>query len=57
VQACIPSSYNAYNGSIIVPINGTCIENAVNFDTTELRDKQQVRAASASREGDRGGDR
>ncbi|RSH88762.1 Chitin synthase, class 2 [Saitozyma podzolica] len=41
VQACIPSSYNAYNGSIIVPINGTCIENAVNFDTTELRDKQQ----------------
>jgi chitin synthase len=46
VKACIPSSYNAYNGSIVVPINGTCIENAVNFDTTELQDKQQVRLAS-----------
>lgn len=29
-----------------MPINGTCIENAVNFDTTELQDKQQVRLAS-----------
>ncbi|KAK4688796.1 chitin synthase, partial [Tremellales sp. Uapishka_1] len=41
VEACIPKEFNANNGTIVVPMNGTCIENALTFDTTELQDKQQ----------------
>ncbi|KAL7422785.1 Chitin synthase, class 7 [Cryptotrichosporon argae] len=41
VEACIPSSYNANNGSIIVAMNGTCIEDALVFENSQLQDKQQ----------------
>ncbi|WVO13477.1 hypothetical protein L204_101097 [Cryptococcus depauperatus] len=42
VQACIPSSFNANNGSVVVPINGTCINEALSFDDEKLQDKQQL---------------
>lgn len=42
VEACFPDEYNVDNGSIIVPMNGTCITNALSFDAHEVQDKQQV---------------
>ncbi|EIW67254.1 hypothetical protein TREMEDRAFT_33680 [Tremella mesenterica DSM 1558] len=42
VQACLPSDYNINTGSIIVPMNGTCIEEALSFDQVHLQGKQQV---------------
>ncbi|WVQ82320.1 hypothetical protein IAT38_004448 [Cryptococcus sp. DSM 104549] len=41
VEACLPSEFNANNGSIVVPTNGTCIKNALEFDEEKLQDKQQ----------------
>jgi hypothetical protein len=43
VNACLDDTgYNPYNGSVVVPINGTCVENALKYNTTDLQDKQQV---------------
>ncbi|WVQ74921.1 hypothetical protein IAR50_004529 [Cryptococcus sp. DSM 104548] len=42
VEACLPSDFNPNNGSVVVSINGTCIENALKLDDAELQDKQQV---------------
>jgi chitin synthase len=41
VEACLPSEFNPQNGTVVVPINGTCIEQAVSFDQTRLQDRQQ----------------
>lgn len=30
------------NGSIVIPVNGTCIEEALSFDNMHLQGKQQV---------------
>lgn len=29
------------NGSVIIPVNGTCIEHAITFDQDRLQDRQQ----------------
>ena len=43
VEACLQDSqYDLSNGSVVVPINGTCIEAALSYDQTQLQDKQQV---------------
>lgn len=44
VEACIPDDFDPYGGpdSVVVPINGTCIENALSNSSLELKDKQQV---------------
>ncbi|ODN78774.1 hypothetical protein L202_04333 [Cryptococcus amylolentus CBS 6039] len=42
VEACLPDDYNPNNGSIVVSMNGTCIENALKLDDAELQDKQQI---------------
>lgn len=42
VEACLPSSYNVDNGTVIVPTNGTCISQALEHDGEKLQDKQQI---------------
>ena len=43
VEDCLKDTpYNINNGSIIIPVNGTCIEAALSYDDTELQVKQQV---------------
>ena len=43
VQHCLDNTgFNAGNGSIVVPVNGTCIETALNQNNDDLKDKQQV---------------
>lgn len=42
VEACLPSSYNVYNETVIVPTNGTCISQALEHDGEKLQDKQQI---------------
>ena len=42
VESCLKDTgFNANNGSIIVPINGTCIEDALSQNADNLQDKQQ----------------
>jgi chitin synthase len=41
VKGCLPDEYNPQNGSIVVPINGTCIQEAIEFDQNRLQDRQQ----------------
>lgn len=42
VESCLKDTgFNANNGSIIVPINGTCIEGALSQNADNLQDKQQ----------------
>ncbi|WWD19088.1 hypothetical protein CI109_103546 [Kwoniella shandongensis] len=41
VEACLPSTYNPFEGNVTVPMNGTCIEDALKFDDARLQDKQQ----------------
>lgn len=36
-----PKTGSAHNGSVMVQLNATCIEHALNFDNSELQDKQQ----------------
>lgn len=44
VEACIPGNYDPYGGpdAVVVPMNGTCIEDALSNNSLELKDKQQV---------------
>ena len=43
VQHCLDDTgYNLNNGTIVVPVNGTCIENALSQNSNDLQDKQQV---------------
>lgn len=43
VESCLKDTgFNANNGSIVVPINGTCIEDALSQNADDLQDKQQI---------------
>lgn len=41
VEQCLPADFNPMNGTVIVPVNGTCIENALNSESHELGNRQQ----------------
>ena len=41
IEACLPTDFNPQNGSVVVPINGTCIQKAIIFDQDRLQDRQQ----------------
>ncbi|WVF72834.1 hypothetical protein IAT40_007652 [Kwoniella sp. CBS 6097] len=41
VAACIPDDFDRFSGNVTVPMNGTCIEDALSFNTEQLQDKQQ----------------
>ncbi|WWC71534.1 uncharacterized protein I206_105492 [Kwoniella pini CBS 10737] len=41
VEKCVPDNYDPYNGNVTVPMNGTCIQDALKFNTVELQNKQQ----------------
>lgn len=43
VEECLLNTgYDVNNGTIIAPMNGTCIVNALHYDTRHLQDKQQI---------------